>query len=97
MTNEQRTLNTVEELDALPVGALVQTVEIDRFGDSRQYHEKVSTRAEASWLTLDPSDRDDGEYPSPSGWVWNTAHGFGTPREGRVVVLFTPDPEVVSS
>lgn len=85
-----RTLASVEELDALPIGSLVQTVEIDSYGDTRQYHEKVSSRQESSWMTLDPSDRDDGERPSPSGWVWNTAHGFGTPREGRVVVLFQP-------
>ena len=89
-TQRLRQLTSVDELDTLPEQSLVQTAESLGGWDTFTYFQKQGDGPGNRWMALDPSDRDDGEYLHPSGFVWNTAHGFGQPRDGRVTLLFSP-------
>ncbi|NQD40528.1 hypothetical protein [Glutamicibacter halophytocola] len=80
----QPVVNSVEELDALPVGTVIMATG----GRWNPGHPELFLKcgyAHAPWMALDPSDRDDGENLESSGAVlrWRC--------DGEARVLYRPE------
>lgn len=77
--SKPRTVDSIEELEALPIGSLIRAVRRPGLTFGTVY-EKTGRE----WLELDPGDRDDGDHTTPPGWIVNG-------HEGGILVLFIPE------
>ncbi|AZG43470.1 hypothetical protein [Gordonia insulae] len=82
------TVDTVEELDALPVDTVIRAEEVRHFASGRphvigKYFEKWGGD---QWIDMDPADRNDGEDTVPSDLILRYYA-----KGGRCIVLFRPD------
>lgn len=89
-------LHTAADLDAVPDGGLILTIEVVMPGVPHARNRTLWRKYGHGFVRLDPGDRDNGEQSRPSGHLENLLTGFGRARTVPGVGLLLGEGEPIA-